>query len=186
MKVSCCATLALVLIACDKEPLPGLQALTHGPNGPLSINEAAPRGTEGHKDLTGDWIELQAGESGIVMDGDEWYVSDDPHDPLRFTLPPMELAPRAYLLLRCDEGGKEDGALHTGFRLSSGGERVTLARKVGDRVVLVDAVELFPIDHGHSTQGRVDGGTGAWVHLEAATPGEPNSEAVHADEEEKE
>lgn len=173
---------SVAVVACEKEPLTTLRSASDDRTAAeLVINEAAPRGTEGEDGIASDWIELKAGDGGLVIGEEEWFLSDDPRDPLRFALPAMELGANTTLLLYCDEG--EDDALHTGFKLSSAGEHITLVHRVGERSVLIDAVDLLPMEHGHATQGRAMDSMSGWVLLKEATPGAPNSAAMEADKE---
>jgi hypothetical protein len=177
MKANWTLCLSIVLIACGKEPLTTLGSRASDPSAaPLLINEAAPRGTEAEGGIAADWIELRAGAQGLVIGANEWYVSDDPRDPLRSALPAMELPAGSFLVVRCDDAPEEnDGALHVGFKLSSEGEHVTLVHRVGDHINIVDVVDLLPQEHGHGTQGRVAGASPVWVPLEDATPGASNA-----------
>ena len=79
-----------------------------------------------------DWIEIyNTGDTPLDMGG--WYASDDLTDLIQWQLPTdkpeLTIVPaHGYLLLLCDGLDNSDGALHTNFKLGSGGEDVVISK----------------------------------------------------------
>ena len=84
----------------------------------------------------------------------------------------MIIEPRSYLVFVAD-GEPEQGPLHTNFRLSKGGESVTLIDKAARSYRLLDQVEYDGMAEDVS-YGRFPNGGANWRVLGAATPGSYN------------
>ncbi|MEM7231657.1 MAG: CotH kinase family protein [Planctomycetota bacterium] len=116
-----------------------------------------------------DWIELY-NASDTAADIGGWHLSDDRESPRKFELPsPLRLAPGAYLIVIADSN-PEQGALHTNFRIDSGGEAILLTDETGQ---LVDAVTLRRQPDGESF-GRSPDGSPLWGHMTQPSPGARN------------
>jgi hypothetical protein len=116
-----------------------------------------------------DWIELYNPASVAVNLGG-MYLSDDPANAQGYRIPDnVTIDANSYLVFIADEE-TEQGPLHTNFRLSKGGESVTLIDKAARSYRLLDQVEY----EGMGTDvayGRYPNGEAAWQALGAATPG---------------
>ena len=86
-----------------------------------------------------DWLTIENTGTETV-DLTDWQLTDDyPEDLTPWTFPSGQtIAPGEELLIWCDED--DDGPLHASFKLSAGGETVTLLNVAGD---VVDEV-TFP------------------------------------------
>ena len=89
------------------------------PDGDVPIDE----------DWTPDWIELY-NPSGVPLDLSGFSITDDLSEPALHVLEGVALPARGYLLLYAD-GQPELGPRHLPFKLSAGGESLTL-RYYGD------------------------------------------------------
>jgi hypothetical protein len=87
----------------------------------MAVNQKTIMDEAGEYD---DWFEIHnAGTTTVNMEG--MYVSDLFNSPKMFTLPNVNLAPGAYVLLWADND-TDQGPLHTNFQLSSEGESIAL------------------------------------------------------------
>ena len=133
--------------------------------GPVRINELVADNDTGATDAAGepeDWVEFY-NDSDAAVDLSGYGFSDDPERPTRYTFPAgTVLEARAYLTLWAD-GDEEEGDLHADFKLSRGGESLTLVDAAG---VVVDSV-TFPELPTDSAYARRPDGSGAFA---VATP----------------
>jgi hypothetical protein len=119
-----------------------------------------------------DWIELFNPSSAAVNLGG-MYLSDDPADSQSYRIPDgVVIAPFGYLVFIAD-GEPEQGPLHTNFRLSKGGESVTLIDNAARAYRLLDQVEYDGLA-ANVSYGRFPNGSSTWKVLGAATPGSFN------------
>jgi len=94
-------------------------------------------------ETTPDWIELYNSGSQTI-DTQGYYLTDDPDELDKWTLPEMTLEPGAYLLVYAT--GLSDiiaGNVHTSFKLSSKGEYLALVAPDG-RTILHDYAPAYP------------------------------------------
>lgn len=117
-----------------------------------------------------DWIELyNPGSASIDLGG--LYLSDDLTDPTQFQIPAgVTIAGGGFILFYAD-GDTDQGNLHTNFKLSNGGESVTLFG--ADGITQIDAI-TFPAQTTDIAYGRQIDGTGEWAVMAQATPGASN------------
>jgi hypothetical protein len=119
-----------------------------------------------------DWIELYNPSSAAVNLGG-MFLTDDPGDAQLFRIPDgVTIGPKGYLIFIAD-GEPEQGPLHTNFRLSKGGESVTLIDKAFRSFRLLDQVEYDGLE-ADTSFGRFPNGGSAWRTLGAVTPGSFN------------
>ena len=101
------------------------------------------------------------------------YLSDDPANAQGYRIPDnVTIAAKGYLLFIAD-GEPEQGPLHTNFRLSKGGESVTLIDKASRSYRLLDQVEYEGMAENVS-YGRYPNGEATWQLLGTATPSSYN------------
>ena len=117
-----------------------------------------------------DWIELHnPTDTPISLAG--YTLTDDPDEPVKWSLPASTLAPGAFLVIWAsgsDQTTPDDW--HTSFRLSRGGEYVGLFGPDGR---LVDAVTFGP-QLTDVSLGRL-AGSNRWVAFSTPTPGAANT-----------
>lgn len=117
-----------------------------------------------------DWLELtNATSQPIEMTG--WFLSDNPQDPEKWTLPDLTLQAGQRLLIFCT-GRSESPAdeIHADFSLSSGGETLTLSTFAG---TVVDSV-TFPASEPHIAFTFTEDGEA--VVTDRPTPGYENTD----------
>jgi len=104
----------------------------------LRINEVLAINNSGLIDEYGendDWFEIyNAGETVVNLQG--MFVSDAMGASQKYQLPAVTIAPGKYLLLWADNN-EVQGALHTNFKLSSGGESIAIFETVDHGNVLI-------------------------------------------------
>ncbi len=107
-----------------------------------------------------DWIELYNPASVPVNLGG-MFLSDDPANSQLYRIPDdVIIAANDYLVFIAD-GEPEQGPLHTNFRLSKGGESVTLIDKADRSYRLVDQIEYDGLA-ADATYGRLPNGSSTW------------------------
>lgn len=115
-----------------------------------------------------DWFELyNSGSVDVTVGG--YYLSDDPVYPQKWKIPAgTVIKAKSYLLIWADE---QNTGLHTNFKLSSGGEQLTLYTPSGDVVDQVSFPEqIMDVSYAQNPQG-----SGNWVLQTDVTPGAKNA-----------
>lgn len=140
---------------------------------PVVINELVAKNTNGAQDEEGqyeDWLELH-NPSDASLDVAGMYLSDDPTAPTKWALPEGQtIEAGGTLLVWCDEDGSQ-GPLHANFKLSGGGEEVSLYDTDG-------TTQLASYSFGEQVDdvatGRLSDGATPWVTLSEPTPDTSN------------
>ncbi len=139
------------------------------------INEILTSNTTINTDEDGtyqDWVELyNAGASSVALTG--YGLTDDAALPYKWTFPAVTMASHTYLLVWCSDKNRTvvGQPLHTNFKISSGGEAITLTDAGG---VTLDAVPATEIP-ANISYGRVPNGTGSFMFIQNVTPAAVNS-----------
>lgn len=142
----------------------------------LRINEIMASNATGLLDGDGDssdWIELHNTLSNVAtLSG--WYLTDDPDDLTKWGFREGQVDPNGFITIFAS--GKNDGALHTNFALSSSGGYVALVLPDGATVASeLNYPESYPdVSYGLDSSGSTAG------FLQTASPGEANG-SVAAD-----
>jgi hypothetical protein len=144
----------------------------------LVINEvmASNRSTIADEDGDyADWIELyNSGNTPLNLEG--FRLSDDATNPLKWEFPAITIEPQEYLLIFASGKDRRDPDgpyLHTGFRISAGGETITLSTP---DVRILDSVEMGPM-YSNISYGRDAKRRDSWVYFFNATPGAKNNDS---------
>ena len=138
----------------------------------LVINEVVAKNNSGLQDKQGsyeDWFEVASVSKGtLILDG--WTLTDGyPHkEPWPFPVGTL-LEPGERLVFIADKDTKE-GPLHTDFKLSSGGETLTL---VDPDDVVRDQVSWSSAEADEAL-ARLPDLVGEWTVDPTPTPGAPN------------
>lgn len=129
---------------------------------PIVMNEVMSTGAP-------DWIELY-NTSSEAVDITGFTISDSGADYVFET--GTAISANGYLVILCDKGNTvdPDGTIHTNFKISSGGESLSLK---DSEAKLIDEVDVPAMDDG-LTWGRESDGADTWVNM-SPTPGAPNS-----------
>lgn len=139
--------------------------------GPIVINELMADNSATVSDEAGDyedWFELYNTTSEAIDLGG-YFLSDKADNPAKYEIPEGVILPaNGYLVFWADEDGSE-GPLHANFKLSTGGELITLYSPV---LELVDSVE-FGAQQTDVSYARSPNGAGPFV-FQAATFGANN------------
>jgi len=145
----------------------------------LFINEFMADNKTGLTDESGnhpDWIEIyNAGNEAVNIS--RLFVSDSINYPTKWQMSKFSgeqavLHPKSFLVLFADEDGKE-GAQHTNFKLSKGGEAIVLTQVVGKDTTTLDLIE-YPTQTTDRSMGRYGDGENFFKFLSLPTPGLSN------------
>jgi hypothetical protein len=99
----------------------------------LSISEVMPTDTGGRD----RWVELYNGGTSAVS-LENYCLSDDENDPLKWQIPSGTVAPGGYVCIYLTgQGGEAEEGIHSGFRLSSEDSLLTLSDLQG---TLIDRI----------------------------------------------
>lgn len=167
----------IALVGCVKQEEP---LLSHGASGcasPITINEVLATGSVSVNEFgdTADWLEIYNAGTGLRMEAGEWYLSDEPADPLKYELPGLVLGEQEHLVIWCDGQDVVLDGIHTSFQLAAEGGSLALVRYTGGVTCLFDPIRYPAQEAAHGlSSGRAPDGTHAWVVLAFPTPGGPN------------
>ena len=102
----------------------------------------------------------------------DWlYLTDNPDNLTKWVFPEGFVIPaNGHMLIWCDEE-QEQGALHTNFKLSSGGEFIALV--AGDGFTIIDSLS-FGSQTVDVSYGRVSDGNTSWDFFTTPTPNSSN------------
>lgn len=121
-----------------------------------------------------DWVELYNTSSSEVNLGG-YYLTDNKDKPRKWQIPSgQSISAKGYMLIYCDGEDVVGKAMHTNFKLSSGGDMLYLYTPT---MFLTDSVTIVSIETDY-TYGRVADGTGAWASLSEPTPATANVSTV--------
>ena len=117
-----------------------------------------------------DWVELyNPTNSAVNLAG--FYLTDNKDKPRKWQIPSGQtIAAKGFLLIYCDGEDVVAKAMHTNFKLSSGGDVLYL---YSPTMFLADSVKIASIETDY-TYGRLADGTGAWGALSKPTPAKAN------------
>ncbi len=138
----------------------------------ITINEFLSSNTLVMHDNYGeydDWVELYNNTaSDISLLG--YYLTDDNTNVMQYAFPDTVIPAGGYIIVWTDND-REQGSMHAGFKLSSGGEAIYL---VNSNLEVVNSIEygLQKTDYSYS---RMPNGTGSFV-IQGATFGFNNNE----------
>lgn len=138
----------------------------------LYISEVLPKNKYGVTDAYGDrsdWAELY-NPSDMPAYLNDYYLSDDPNDPLKWQLPQAALLPGEYCLIFLSGGESTDGEIHAPFRLSETDPGIYLSCLDGmkqDKLLIPEG--LIPnVSIGRTGEGEIR-------YYAAPTPGSANT-----------
>ncbi len=169
--------LLFALVGCAKQEEPVLMRSSSSCAAAITINEVSAAGSVEVNEFgdTADWLELYNAGSGFRMESGEWFLTDDPTDPLKYELPERVLREQEHLVIWCDGQDVVMDDIHTSFQLAAEGEWLALVHSTGGLTCLVDPVRYPAQDAAHGlSYGRSFDGSQAWSILALPTPGGPN------------
>jgi hypothetical protein len=119
-----------------------------------------------------DWIEIyNAGAEGVDLD--DYHLTDDPLNPLKWDFPTHWLDAGSYLMVFASGKDRRVGQFHTNFSLHSSGEYVALTNPVGG--VVFSYGNPFPPQSANVSYGLLQPfNGGATTYFLSPTPGAAN------------
>jgi hypothetical protein len=141
----------------------------------LYINEIITSNTNVITDDDGsyeDWVELYyTGSEAFNLEG--YGLSDDVTVPYKWVFPEYWIEPGQHLLIWCSDKNRTDinFPLHTNFKISSGGEVITLTKPNGE---VQDSYPAIIIPQNY-TYGRQTDGSSILVYFPIPSPGATNN-----------
>lgn len=122
-----------------------------------------------------DWVEFYF-DGPIAINLVGYGLTDDSTIPYKWIFPEYWIEPGEHLLIWCSDKNRTDinFPLHTNFKISSGGEVITLTDNNG---VLVDSYPAVLVPQNF-TYGRETDGSSNFVYFPEPTPGETNNTAT--------
>lgn len=167
----------VALVACAKQEEAVLSNGLSSCASPIAINEVIASGSVEVNEFGdgADWLELYNAGSSLRMEAGEWYLTDDPEDPLKYELPGLVLREQEHLVIWCDGQDVVLEDIHASFHLAAEGEWLALVYSTAAMTCVVDSVR-YPAQEAAngSSFGRTPDGTQAWEVLDLPTPGGPN------------
>ncbi len=125
-----------------------------------------------------DWIEIY-NQSADSVNLSNYYISDDPTDPLNFLLPDVDLKSGGYYIIYASgDSNKTDDpktGCHADFRLSSFEETVVLSNAVGKTLDSVTIKELAS-DYAYQRQMESNQYADTWADSINPSPGFENTD----------
>jgi hypothetical protein len=125
------------------------------PGPALAIGEFLAENTKTLADEAGDyddWIELH-NRGPLPLDVGGWFLSDNPSNPTKWTLPAGTVVPANDTLLVWADDEAGEGPLHASFKLSGNGESVVLTSPA---LATIDRID-FGAGRDDVTVGRLGG-----------------------------
>lgn len=119
-----------------------------------------------------DWIEIyNPGNIAINLEG--YGLTDLTSNPYQWVFPAYWIEPGEHLLIWCSDKNRTDInlPLHTNFKISSGGEEITLTRPDGQIEDFYPSI-IIPQNYSY---GRQTDGFNSFVIFPVPTPGETNN-----------
>jgi len=152
-----------------------IQSMTTG----VVVNEILASNNSGQVDEAGDfedWIELyNNNETDVDLSG--FYLTDNGESLQKWIIPAGTILPaKGYLIIWADEE-QEEGALHTNFKLSAGGEAVILSDPL---INILDSV-VYGAQTMDMAYARIPNGVG-WFVIQAPTFNDNNDNATGSED----
>ena len=149
-------------------------------NAQLVINEICGDNDTILEDEDGDysdWIEIyNPSASAVSLKG--YSLSDDRDDPRKWNFPDVIINPRAFILVFASGKDKSTGEMHTNFKISKGGEPLSLYNI--DNETIIDQIDVPPLEQDHSFGHQPDG-FGEQTYFPIPTPNASNNDSPNYD-----
>lgn len=139
----------------------------------LVINEYSSKGTlVNNQGEESDWIELyNPTDSALIINNNEWFLSDDEKKTDKFALPEMTIAPHGFVLILCDGEASSEEYIHANFKISSHNETISLYQNAELKDEIICTEELKK----KFSFGRESDGEALWNTMKVPSPGKSNN-----------
>ncbi|SCY85615.1 CotH kinase family protein [Flavobacterium caeni] len=145
------------------------------------INEILTSNTSVNTDEDGeyqDWVELyNSGASAVNLDG--YGLTDDASVPFKWVFPAVTMQPGSFLLIYCSDKNRTvvGQPLHTNWKISSGGEVITLTNAAS----VTESSYPATVIPQNMSSGHSPDGTGPLLFFPEPTPGASNNTAGYSE-----
>ncbi|TND08689.1 MAG: hypothetical protein FD123_1905 [Bacteroidetes bacterium] len=120
-----------------------------------------------------DWLEIyNPGTSAVSLSG--YSLSDDPQIQQQWVFQGGTIPAQGYLIVFLSGKNLQAPEFHTGFKLSSEGEEITLRDAAGNIVDQLDVEEM----HANDSWGRQPDGAANYFFFDIPTPGASNNSSA--------
>ena len=177
----------LILLSCSKDrDLPDLMKPPDAPNdttglqvnyGIIRINELVAKGSSliNEFGLTSDWLELyNNSQNSITLQAGLWSITDNPSIPDKFIIPSFTLNPGEFKVIFCNDSLNGMSQIHTGFGLSSNGERLGIYYNNNGTFVPVDTLSFGIQINDNMSVARIPDGSDNIQYPVTPSPGASN------------
>lgn len=158
----------LSILTCDKPSEPKVE--TPPQKLKIYINEFLASNKNVLADEAGqydDWVEIYNDEDTTVkLQG--YYLTDALNNPTKWTFPNVNIPPKGYLLIWCDNDTSQ-GILHANFKLSASGEQLGI---FSPEKKIIDTL-TYGEQKSDTSYGRFPDGSSNWKFM-LPTPGSKN------------
>ncbi len=148
----------------------------------IVINEVMTDNSDFKKDENGeydDWIEIY-NNSNTVVPISQFYLSDDPTVPNKWSMPNTILNPNEYMIIWAD-GEPHQGSRHANFKLKAGGEFLGLFSSEENHFLPIDVVDIPELE-SNTSYARQPNGDGFFFETDEVTFDFNNDEFSSTDE----
>jgi len=119
-----------------------------------------------------DWIEIYNAGNSTIWLGNK-YLSDNAGNPGKWQMPNINIEPKQFLLFWADDQ-REQGEMHTNFKLSASGEELGIYDSFENDYAEIDFVK-FGLQTVDLPLARITDGFGEFNYTIKATPGGSNT-----------
>ena len=170
-----------LMASCTKDrplpPEPTADSLVVAP-GILKVNEFVAKGSLQQNEFgkKSDWFEIyNTLNRTVALESGRWYVTDNAANPRKYSLPPVNIPPKGFIVIWCDTLGIVATQIHASFGLNANGEEIGIYYVNKQDSTLEIDLHVYPAQmlDGYSS-GRYPDGSPDWVSFEFPTPGASN------------
>jgi len=145
--------------------------------GIIRINELVAKGSTLMNEfgVTSDWIELYNNSNqNLTLQAGLWSITDALDEPDKFVLPSLNIPSGGHLVIFCNDSTSGIQQIHTGFGLSSNGEKIGLFYYKDGNFMAVDTLSFGLQTADNMSVARIPDGSDNIQYPSTPTPGESN------------
>lgn len=150
-------------------------------SGNLVINEIMAKNSStisDEEDEYDDWIEIyNPGQQTVSLNNH--YLSDNSNEPDKWKFPDISIPSGDFLIVWCDDD-KEQGNLHTNFKLSASGEEIGIYSKSSSGFTQIDNIS-FGEQSEDISYGRISDASPNFTTFSSPSPGKTNGNSTNTE-----